>query len=547
MNAIATATARVAVIGALALLTFFGFPGHTWLQQDTQIYAAILEHLRDPAVLRNDILVQQPHVAFTLYDESAIALRAISGLGFREVLAVTQVVTRALGIWGLLLMAEAIGLGFAPALLVAGICSLGVVIAGPSVLTVEYEPTPRAFAVPLLICGVGLAARRRYWGAGIAGAVAFLYHPPTAVPFWGVYCALLLWPSKAGVRRARFIGLVPLLAAVPILLLAARSQAAAGEAQAFFGSIAPAQESLQRLRTSYVWISMWPASTIIHHLVLFGVLLAAWARVRRHMGLELRVFLLGLPILGVLSMPLSWLLLERWGWVLVPQIQPMRCLLFVALGMQFLTAAAGCHAALARRNFEAFAWFALAYLLPLQPLVTATPVWGRMALVAGLAALSVLAMAARWRAFRFAPAAAVAAFLAIPSVGGVAPYPRLHTPALAKLSAWAQANTSQDAVFIFPDAARALYPGVFRSEALRAVYVDWKGGGQVNYLKELGDEWWLRWQLTLGAGYRGADHLKDTLPKYAALGCRYAVLQTRNRLPRQPVFENADYVVYDLR
>ena len=206
MNRLATAaasvTVRVAVIGALALLTFFGFPGHTWLQQDSQIYVPILEHLRDPAVLRNDILVQQPHVAFTLYDESAIALRAISGLGFREVLAVTQVVTRALGIWGLLLMAEAIGLGFAPALLVAGICSLGVVIAGPSVLTVEYEPTPRAFAVPLLICGVGLAARRRYWGAGIAGAVAFLYHPPTALPFWGVYCVLLLWPAKPAVRRA---------------------------------------------------------------------------------------------------------------------------------------------------------------------------------------------------------------------------------------------------------------------------------------------------------------------------------------------------------
>jgi hypothetical protein len=141
---------------------------------------------------------------------------------------------------------------------------------------------------------------------------------------------LLLWPAKPGVRRARLIGLTPLLVAAPILLLAARSQAAAGEAQAFFGRIAPAQESLQRLRTSYVWISMWPASTIIHHLVLFGVLLAAWARVRRQMGLELRLFLLGLPILGVLSMPFSWLLLERWGWCW-SQIQPA-LLLFVALG-----------------------------------------------------------------------------------------------------------------------------------------------------------------------------------------------------------------------
>ena len=62
--------ATAAVCVALALLTFFQFPGHTWLQQDSQIYVPILEHLRDPAVLRNDILVQHPHVAFTLYDET---------------------------------------------------------------------------------------------------------------------------------------------------------------------------------------------------------------------------------------------------------------------------------------------------------------------------------------------------------------------------------------------------------------------------------------------------------------------------------------------
>ena len=35
-------------------------------------------------------------------------------------------------------------------------------------------------------------------------------------------------------------------------------------------------------------------------------------------------------------MPLSWLLLERWHWGLIPQLQPMRALLFVTLGMQLL-------------------------------------------------------------------------------------------------------------------------------------------------------------------------------------------------------------------
>jgi hypothetical protein len=107
--------ATAACCMALALLTFFQFPGHTWLQQDTQIYVPILEHLRDPTVLRNDILVQRSHVAYTLYDEVALALRAVTRLGFREVLAAQQVMTRALGIWGLLMMAGAVGLGFGPA------------------------------------------------------------------------------------------------------------------------------------------------------------------------------------------------------------------------------------------------------------------------------------------------------------------------------------------------------------------------------------------------------------------------------------------------
>src|SRR5436305_14220996 len=95
---------------ALALLTFYQFPGHTWLQQDTQIYAPILEHVRDPSVLRNEIVVEQPHLAYSLYDEVALGVRIATGLGFREVLAVQQIATRAIGIWGLMLLAEALGL-----------------------------------------------------------------------------------------------------------------------------------------------------------------------------------------------------------------------------------------------------------------------------------------------------------------------------------------------------------------------------------------------------------------------------------------------------
>src|ERR1044071_612167 len=104
-------------VAALAVLTFLQFPGHTYLQQDSQIYLPILEHLRDPTILRNEILVQHSHVAYTLYDEAALALHRVTGLGFREVLSLQQIVTRALGIWGLFLIAQALGLGTAPALL----------------------------------------------------------------------------------------------------------------------------------------------------------------------------------------------------------------------------------------------------------------------------------------------------------------------------------------------------------------------------------------------------------------------------------------------
>src|SRR5512135_532677 len=99
-----------AVVG-LALLTFFWFPGHTWLQQDTQIYVPILDHQSDPAVLRNDMVAAHPHDAFTLYDDIAIGARRAFGIGFRESLQFQQVVTRALGIWGLVLLAQALGLG----------------------------------------------------------------------------------------------------------------------------------------------------------------------------------------------------------------------------------------------------------------------------------------------------------------------------------------------------------------------------------------------------------------------------------------------------
>ncbi len=99
-----------AAIAGITFVTFFQFPGHTWVQQDTQIYAPILEHMLDPEALRQDLLVQRPHVSFTVYDETALALRRLTGLDFKTILAAEQIGTRALGVWGVYLMAGAAGL-----------------------------------------------------------------------------------------------------------------------------------------------------------------------------------------------------------------------------------------------------------------------------------------------------------------------------------------------------------------------------------------------------------------------------------------------------
>jgi hypothetical protein len=157
--------------------------------------------------------------------------------------------------------------------------------------------------------------------------------------------------------------------------------------------------------------------------------------------------------------------------------------------------------------------------------------WKPVAVVAAVAA-----------AGAFAPAATLAVFLALPTLGGVVNYPKLHTPELAQLSAWARSSTPADAVFLFADSARGLAPGIFRAEALRAIYVDWKGGGQVNYLGEFGEQWHFRWQQTLAQRFN-----RSAVPKYSGLGIHYIVLTPKNRLPRPPEFENSAYLVYRIQ
>jgi hypothetical protein len=533
-----------AAILAISLLHFFQFPGHTWLQSDTQIYAPILEHIWDPTVLGKDLIVQHPHVAFTLYDETAIALRKVTGLDFRQVLEGEQFVFRALGICGVYLMATALGLSDLLALLVTAVFSLGAFITGPAVVIFEYEPVPRGFAVPLVFLAIGLLAHNRFLAAAVAASVAFLMHPPSVVPFWVLYFCLAIWPSKALEKRRGLTGLAMLAGSAIILLIVSRFQD--GNAAAFFSRIDPHQAELQRMRASYSWISVWWKDRLTHYLILYAVTVVAYWRIRKDAPQTLRAFLIGLPLIGVVSLPISYVLLEKMQWALVPEFQPGRALLFVTAFAMILGAVAACRAVQRKQYVEAIAWLALAYLPPANRLVE-WPSWTRVFVILTLAAITTAAIwtvqsASRWSRTAIA-VAALAPFFLIPAWGRMENYPALHTAGLEQLVQWVHTSTQKDAVFLFPDAKEDLYPGIFRAEALRAVYVDWKTGGQVNFFRDLGEEWWARWQKTMAAPFK-----PDSMTIYRSLGIDYVVLQSKHRLAgATPLFENESYAVYQAR
>jgi hypothetical protein len=524
--------AVTAGIAALTLLGFFQFPGHTFLQSDTQIYVPMFEHILDSSVLRQDLMATRPHLSYTLYDEISIALRLLTGASFEIVLILQQLVFRTMQILGVYLLARSFPLSRAMALVTAAAFSLGATIVGPAVLTFEYEPVPRGFAVGLVFLAIGLAAQGHMLAADIAAAAAFLYHPPTVVPFWLLYVALTL-------RHRDYRALWPLLVSVTVLFIAAFLQVDVTEPQPLFSEIPAEQEQLQRMRASYGWVSMWVNPLMWQYVFLWILSLVAYWRVRPKTA---RSFLIGLPVIGLLSVPCSYLFLEKLKWSLIPQFQPARALLFVTAFAVILAAAAGIRAAEHNQWLESLAWFALVFAPPLQPRFSTI---GRRQLVVLLLVSCTMTLSLYLRRFRWWPApvlaAALAPFLLLPGIGRVQNYPRLETPGLTDLARFARDNTSKDAVFLFGDAGRGLPPGIFRARSERAVYVDWKSGGQVNYYKSLGDEWWRRWNAAYAL--QSPRQVAERLP---ALGIDYLVLGSSLRLEREPIYQNREFVVYEV-
>lgn len=512
-----------ASIAAIALLGMFVFPGHTWLQSDTQIYAPMLERLWNPEVFSNDLIALRPHIAWTIYDETALLGRALTGLSFEYVLLLEQILFRILAIWGVYLIGRRFHESPVVALFTAGIVSLGATIVGPSVLSFEYEPVPRGFAVSLLLCAIGLAIHGETVWASIAGSLAFLYHAPTTLPFWLLLGIIIL-------RSRRWQALIPPMVAMAALIVLARIQPGITESQHFFSRIPADIEQLQRLRAPYNWTSQWPAGTFLHYGLMWIVGMAAFYRLRTRMDFTARLFFAGFPAIGILSIPLSWLLLEQWKWALMPQVQPARMVLLTTICAVILCCLAAAEAVKSRRIPESIAWLVVPFLIPIHSTLTGSYSARQMILIAGLALAAGAALNLPKIQAPLVGATLLAAMFLIPTFGGVVNYAKVHSTALDALATWARTSTPVSAMFVFPTPGKSLKPGIFRAKALRAIYADWKAGGQVNYFDDLGREWWWRWQRVA----RG-----EVAPEVD-----YAVYATGKEPSGQPVaYRNDEFVV----
>jgi hypothetical protein len=474
----------------------------------------------------------RPHLLFTVYDEAALFLRGLTRASFESVLTAQQLLFRGLAVWGILLIARRLGLNATQSFFVAAVVSLGATIVGPAVLTVEYEPVPRGFAISLIVFALGLIAADRCLAAGVVASIAFLYHPPTTLPFWTLAVLLVL------AKRLKWTILAPLAIAGLILAFLSRLQPPGIESASMMRRLDPSQEALQRMRAAYSFVSSWSANVRRDFAIQTVIAATALWRLRTHLRGPLHDFLWGLPLIGLATIPLSWLLLEHEHWALIPEWQPARAILFVSWIAALLPAVA---AMKATRFAERLLWLIPALLMPMQHAMLGSTIQFRPLLFAGALAIVTASLLVFERS-RGAVliVAGVIPFFAIPQSKVVENYPHLATADLQLLADWARVSTPQQALFLFPDSGTSLEPGIFRARSLRGLYVDWKSGGQVNYFPGFAREWWTRWVET-GSG-RWSTTLED-FPKLASMGVDYVVL--KKPVPgATPLFINAKYAAY---
>jgi hypothetical protein len=110
-----------------------------------------------------------------------------------------------------------------------------------------------------------------------------------------------------------------------------------------------------------------------------------------------------------------------------------------------------------------------------------------------------------------------------------------------ELADWAEQNTWGGSLFLFPDAGRALYPGVFRARSRRGLWVDWNSGLLAASFQPVALKWFDRWQTSMEGAFS-----RQRLESMLSLPIDYYVVKSKHRLPgMQTAFQNREFCVYD--
>ncbi len=535
-------------IASVTWLGFEVFPGHTYLQSGTQMYVPMLERLDAPGYLSRDLVATHPLLTYTIYDEVTLFLREALRLHFKAGLIAQQLLWRAAGVLGAFLIAQAAGLDTLLAFVIASLLNLGATLVGPGVSLVEYEPVPRGFALGLALLAIGLLVTEKPLLAGLAGGVALLYDASIAAPFWIVIFTAVIfdWRLRALFRPTLTVLLIFLL----LLANLAQLQPGITEPQMFFGKLSDKLADLQRYRGSSAWVSLWAGREMWHYLAVWIFGLWATTRIWPALSRQLRWFFVALPVLGILSVPISYILLERLRWSLIPAIQPARELLFTVFVVSLACSIAGARAALSKKAWEALFWFSIVFALPIRTrileLLRVSNLTSLLELVlcVALAALLVMSLV-RFGSTNLRPIVLLMPLIAMFTIAGVArvAHPAVKQLSIGEITDWVKNNTWGSSMFLFPDARRDLYPGAFRAESRRAVWVDWKCGDLSDDFPSFASEWWDRWQQTMQQPF-SPERLQNTL----ALPIDYYVLKRADQLADvKPVFGNTQFVIYDAR
>ena len=280
----------IAFVGITAL-QFAVYPGHTYLDGETQVLVPMLEHLDSPGFLSRDPVASNPNVTFTIYDEATLFLHHALHLQLKTTLVAQQLCFRFVATIGIFLLARACGLNDWGALFLAALLSLGANLIGPDVHLVDTEPVPRSFSFLLIVAAIGLLANEKPLLAGLTGGLAFVYSPGTAAAFWLTILVMLICSRKLRhlVRPATTV------LAVFALLLAniAQLQPVVGEASGLWSKLDARTAEILRYRVSEVWVSTWAPHQIWNYLALYTC--GMWALTRIWPAIAFLVFMVPLP------------------------------------------------------------------------------------------------------------------------------------------------------------------------------------------------------------------------------------------------------------